>query len=361
MMKAAVCYEFGKPLVIEDVNLEPPRKGQVKVRLAATAVCHSDIHALRGDLRGVLPIVAGHESAGYIAEVGDGVTSVKVGDPVVVSLISSCGECLYCRSGFPHLCETEMPLTKNSPLTNQKGERLTNLFRTATLAEYSIVDKSQVVKIPPEMPMDRAALLGCGVITGFGSVVNRAQVKALESVVVIGIGGVGLNSVQGAAFSGAYPVIAVDVLDSKLKAALDFGATHTVNAKEVDPVEAVKKLTSGRGTDYAFITVGSCAAIVQGLHMCGRRGTVVNIGLPSMQDSLTLSPFEFIGMEKVMTGSFMGSTNLPVHIPELITLYQAKKLKLDELITKRYSLDRVNEAIEAVEKGEALRNVIIFE
>lgn len=360
MMKAAVCYEFGKPLVIEDVNLEPPQKGQVKVKLAATAVCHSDIHALRGELPGVLPIVAGHESSGYVEEVGEGVISVKPGDPVVVSLISSCGECLYCRTGFPHLCETQMPLAKNSPLTNKNGQRLTNLFRTATLAEYSVIDKSQVVKIPPEMPMDRAALLGCGVITGFGSVLNRAQVKPLSSVVVIGIGGVGLNSVQGAAFSGAYPVIAVDVLDSKLKAAMDFGATHTVNAKQGDPIEEVKKLTSGRGADYVFITVGNCAAISQGVQMCARRGTTVVIGLPSVKDSLTLPPFDFIGPEKVLTGSFMGSTNLQVDIPKLVTLYQAGKLKLDELITKRYPLEQVNEAIEAVERGEALRNVIMI-
>jgi len=356
-MKAAVCYEFGKPLVIEDINIDPPGKGQVKVRLAATAVCHSDIHAIRGELPGETPIVAGHESSGYIEEVGEGVKGVKAGDPVVVSLITSCGECYYCRIGLPHLCETQFPGT---PLSNKKGQRLSNFVRVASFAEYTVVDRSQVVKIPENMPMDRAALLACGVITGFGSVVSRAQVKALSSVVVIGTGGVGLNSIQGAAFAGAYPVIAVDVLDTKLEAAKKFGATHTVNARETDPIEAVKKLTAGRGADYVFVTVGNAAAVQQGVRMTGKRGSTVIVGLPPAKDLITFSPFEFIGTEKILTGSMMGSTNLQVHIPQLVALYQAGKLKLDELITAHFTLDQINEAIEAVEQGKALRNIIMF-
>jgi Zn-dependent alcohol dehydrogenase len=235
------------------------------------------------------------------------------------------------------------------------------MFKVGSFAEYTIVDQSQVVKVPSNMPLDRAALLACGVITGFGSVVWRMAVKAINSVVVIGTGGVGLNAVQGAAFTGAYPVIAVDVLDSKLEAAKKFGATHVVNAKQGDPIDAVRKLTSGRGADYVFVTVGSAAAMKQGFQMSGKRGTTVLVGLPTPNDnSLTLSPFEFIGVEKVMTGSFMGSANLAVDIPNLVTLYQAGKLKLDELITNRYPLEKINEAIEAVEKGQALRNVIVF-
>lgn len=358
-MKAAVCYEFGKPLVVEDIEIGHPNGRQVKVRLAATAICGSDIHFLREDAPGKkTPAVAGHESSGYIEEIGPEVTSVKPGDPVVVSLISSCGYCLYCATGVPHLCET--PLPRGNHLHNHKGEVLDIFVRTGTFAEYAIVDQSQTVKIAGDIPMDRAALLGCGVITGFGAVVNRAQVKALSSVVVIGTGGVGLNAIQGAAFSGAYPVIAVDVLDNKLKAAMEFGATHTVNSAQGDPIEAVKKLTSGRGADYVFVTVGSVPAIRQGFSMSGKRGMTVIVGIPSRKDSLALSPMEFIGSERVLTGCSMGSTNMRVHIPQLIQLYRAGRLKLDELITGRYPLEKVNEAIESVEKGEALRNVIIF-
>jgi Zn-dependent alcohol dehydrogenase len=359
-VKAAVCYEFGKPLVVEEVDMDPPQKGEVKIRLAATAVCHSDIHAIRGELFHQPPMVAGHESAGYVEEVGEGVTLVKPGDPVTLSLVASCGKCLYCQTGRSHMCEAKWPLDKESRLHNKKGQPLKHVFKTASFAEYAIVDESQAVPIPEDMPMDRAALLGCGVITGFGAVVNRAQVQPLSSVVVIGTGGVGLNSVQGAAFSGAYPVIAVDVSDTKLKAAQVFGATHTVNAAEVNAIEAVKQLTSGRGADYVFVAVGSAAIIEQGFAMSGPRGTTVIIGLPEINKNISMQPYAFLRPEKVLMGSFMGTVNLSVDIPKLVELYRSGKLKLDELITARYSLEQINEAIESVERGEALRNVIMF-
>jgi S-(hydroxymethyl)glutathione dehydrogenase/alcohol dehydrogenase len=360
-MKAAVCREFGKPLVVEDVQIDPPQRGQVQVRLAATAICHSDIHIIRGELGGAVPLVAGHESAGYVAKVGEGVTSVKAGDPVVVSLIMSCGKCFYCGRGLPHLCEAKKSLQREPSLHSKKGENINASLNTATFAEYSNVDQSQVVKIPAELGMDRAALLACGVITGFGAAVNLAEVKAGSSAVIIGVGGVGLNSIQGAAFSGAFPLIAVDVLENKLKAARAFGATHTVNAKEGDPIEAVKKLTAGRGADYVFVTVGNLECMKQGAMMAGKRGLTVLVGLPQFKDILGLSPFDFIGNEKFLTGCYMGSTNLQADIPRMVALYQAGKLKLDELITGHYPLERINQAIEAVEKGEALRNVIMFE
>jgi S-(hydroxymethyl)mycothiol dehydrogenase len=208
--------------------------------------------------------------------------------------------------------------------------------------------------------MDSAALLGCGVITGFGAVVNRARVRPGHSAVIIGTGGVGINSIQGAKFSGAYPIIAVDVLDNKLTMAKSFGATHTINAKNEDPVAKVKQLTEGRGANFVFVTVGSCDAIKQGIAMCGPRGMTVEVGLPSFKDTMTISPHEFIRFEKVLTGSFMGTTKLTIDIPELVTFYKAGMLKLDELITKRFSLDQINEAIDLVIRGEALRNVIVF-
>ncbi|HEX7475251.1 MAG TPA: Zn-dependent alcohol dehydrogenase [Dehalococcoidales bacterium] len=360
-MKAAVCYELGKPLVVEDINIDAPKKGEVKVKMAATAICHSDIHALRGELGPQVPVVGGHESAGYVDAIGEGVDTVKIGDPVIVSLVASCGHCYYCRKGQPHLCEFNWPLMTESRFKNKKGQSLAQMFKVGSFAEFTIVDQSQVVKVPQDMPLDRAALLACGVITGFGAVVWRMAVKAINSVVVIGTGGVGLNAIQGAAFTGAYPVIAVDVLDSKLEAAKKFGATHVINAKQGDPIEAVKKLTSGRGADYVFVTVGSSSAMAQGFRMSGKRGTTVLVGLPTPNDpTMALSPFEFIGTERVMTGGFMGSANLAIDIPNLVSLYKAGKLKLDELITNRYPLDKINEAIESVEKGQALRNVIVF-
>jgi Zn-dependent alcohol dehydrogenase len=236
------------------------------------------------------------------------------------------------------------------------------MARIGGFAEYCLIDQSQAVKIPKDMPLDRAALLACGFITGFGAVVKRAQVKSLSSVVVVGTGGVGLSAVQGAALSGAYPVIAVDVLDNKMEAARSFGASHTVNAKRDDAVEAVKELTHRRGADYVFVTAaGSNLAIQQGLSMAGQRGTIVIIGLPEGGIvSLSFPAYDFIHSERVITGGSMGSTNLKVDIPQLVELYQAGRIKLDELITGRYRLEQINEAIESVLRGEALRNVIIF-
>jgi len=356
-MKAAVCYEFGKPLVVEDVDIDPPQKGEVKVRMGVTAICHSDIHVIRGERGGRPPIVAGHESAGYIEELGENVTSVQPGDTVVVSLLTSCKRCLQCISGRPHLCDTRS-LPREIRLHNKRGQGLNHMARTASFAEYAIVDESQVAPIPKDMPIEQAALLACGVITGFGAVVNRAQVEASSSVVVVGTGGVGLNSVQGAAFSGAYPVIAVDLSDSKLEAAKAFGATHIVKADAEDAVDSVKQLTSGRGADYVFVTVGSTAAVQQGYLMSGPRGMTVVVGLTPIGETVTLPPY--LPGERMFTSSSMGTTRLSVEIPKLVALYQAGHLKLDELITGRYPLEQINEAIEAVERGEALRNIIVF-
>ena len=358
-MKAAVCYEFNKPLVIDELDIEKPHKGEVKVRISVTAICHSDIHFINGDMGGNLPFVPGHESAGYIEEVGEGVTSVKRGDPVVLSLLRSCGQCLFCKTGRPNMCEAKWPLDTESRLRNKQGQSIGHGVRVGSFAEYVVADQSQVVKIPANMPMDRAALLSCGVITGYGAVVNRAKVEPANSVVVIGVGGVGLNAIQGAAICGAYPIIAVDRLDSKLETSRQFGATHILNTTKVkDPVQAIKEMTAGRGADYVFITVGNTAAVRQGLYMTGRRGMAVIIGLAT--DPMTSVPMEYIDDEKLLTGSFMGSTNLQIDIPRMVTLYQAGILKLDELISNRYPLDRINEAIEEVKKGEVLRNLIVF-
>ncbi len=365
-MKAAVCYEYGKPLVIEEVDMDPPKRGEIKVRLAATAICHSDIRQVRESRSGnplpPVPFVSGHECAGYVEELGEGVTSsVKPGDPAVVAHMAYCGRCFYCRTGRPHLCNFEFLLDRESRIRNKHEQYLGPVIGIAGFAEYVIVDESQVIRIPADMPMDRAALLACGVITGFGSVVNRARVEPNSSVVVIGTGGIGLNAIQGAFFVGANPIIAVDVVDSKLEAARAFGATHTINSKKEDPVKVVKQLTDGRGADYIFVAVGSNSALVQGFWMSGPRGMTVIIGLPSMSEAtLSLPIHAFVKDERVIAGGYMGSTNLSVDIPRLVSLYQSGRLKLDELITRRYPLEKINEAIESAEKGEALRNVIMF-
>jgi S-(hydroxymethyl)glutathione dehydrogenase / alcohol dehydrogenase len=360
-MKAAVCYEFGKPLVVEEINIDPPKKGEVKVKMVATAICHSDIHQVREKRGNAIPFVSGHECAGYVVEVGEGVVSVKPGDPAIVSHMSACGKCFYCITGRPHLCNADWPLLHESRLSTKSGQRMVPVIGLSGFAEYVIADQSQVVKIPPDMPMDRAALLACGVITGFGAVVNRAKVEPNSSVVVIGTGGVGLNCIQGAAFVGANPIVAVDVFDNKLEAARVFGATHVINSKKEDALKAVKQITNGYGANYIFVAVGSNSAVVQAFWMSGPRGTTIIIGLPSMSEAVLSLPIHaFVKDERVLTGGYMGSTNIAVDIPRLVALYKGGRLKLDELITKRYSLEGINEAIEAAERGEALRNVIIF-
>jgi Zn-dependent alcohol dehydrogenase len=361
-MKAAVCYEFGKPLVIEDVDLEPPEEGEVKIRVVATAVCHSDLHCISGELPGTLPGVPGHETAGYVEEVGKNVTSVKPGEPVIVSTVTSgCGQCYYCTIGLRHLCERRKPLPPHH--RSKSGQPLAPMAGpVGGFAEYTVVSETQVAVIPEVLSMDRAALISCGVLTGFGAVYNRAQVRLLDSVVVIGSGGVGLNAIQAAALAGAYPVIAVDISDSKLDTARIFGATHTVNpAKEEDPVKSVQQMTSGRGADYVFVTVGSADAVKQGFFMSGQRGMTVVIGLIPMKESISFSTFDFVMGERVLTGCGGGSPRLNIDVPRLIELYREGRLKLDELITDRYPLEKINEAIEATARGEALRNIIMFE
>lgn len=361
-MKAAVCREFRSPLVLEELTMRAPHDDEVRVKVAATAVCHSDLHDVNGDFGGGLPFVGGHETSGYVEEVGAKVTTVKAGDPVIVSLLESCGKCYYCVTGRPYFCDTKVTYDVYGTLQDAKGEDVIQKARVAGFAEKVLVHESQLVKIDPGFPMDVASLLACGVTTGYGAVVNRAQVPPMSSVVVIGTGGVGINSVQGAVVCGANPIIAVDILDSKLARAKEFGATHGVNAKAGDPVAAVKELTGGKGADYAFVTVGSSVALQQAFAMLARRGSAVMVGLPPATDPpVTLPAGEFALTEKTITGGYMGSICLQVDIPGIIGLYKAGRYKLDELITGRYPFSRINDAMQSSASGEALRNVILFD
>lgn len=360
-MKAAVSYDVTQPMVIEEVSLDPPQQGEVKVRVAACAICHSDVHYLRGEWEIPRPFVAGHETAGVVVETGPGVTLVESGDRVVVSLLRSCGRCDFCLSGVPNHCSAVWPLDTESRIRNAAGQRIKHGVRVAGFAEYAIVDQSQLARIPDSMSLQAASLLACGVITGFGAVVNTAQVETGSVVVVIGTGGVGLNSVQGAVLSGASRLVAVDLLPNKLAAARQFGATDLVNAAEVDPVKAVKTLTGGRMADYVFVTVGSERAIAQAVAMVRPAGTVVLVGMPPENLNFSLSARDLAYRGLRVLGSFMGSTRLQIDIPRLIAHYEHGNLQLDELITKTWPLEQINEAVASMERGEALRNVIVFE
>ena len=359
-MKAAICYEPGKPLLIEEVTLDPPQHDEVAVRLAATAICHSDIHYLRGEWTPTFPIVAGHESAGIVEEVGEGVTYVKPGDRVIVSLLRNCGHCFYCMTGLPNLCSGTFALDTESRLHNGQGELVYQGVKVGGFADYAVVHQSQVVHVPEEVELDRASLLACGVLTGVGAVVNTAQTRPGSSVVVIGCGGVGLNAIQGAVIAGATRIIALDMVDLKLVAARDFGATHTLHAQQENIRQTIRGLTEGRGADYVFVTVGSTAAVQMGLTLLRRAGSLVIVGMPQAGATTPLPVINVATMGLKILGSFMGSSRLSVDIPWLIEMYQQKRLKLDELITARYPLEQINEAIEATEKGQALRNVIVW-
>lgn len=359
-MQAAVCRAFGEPLVIEEVALDPPGKGEIAVDLAACAICHSDIIFADGGWGGQLPAVYGHEAAGVVRAVGQGVEGVKPGDHVVVTLIRSCGHCGSCAQGAPVTCETTFPRDTQTPLHRPNGDGLTQGLRTGAFAESVVVDASQVVVIPPSVPLDAASLLACGVITGFGAVTNTAALRPGTTAAVIGAGGVGLNSVQGTAISGARMVIALDLVESKLEAARRFGATHAVNAGAPDAVEQVRRLAGGRGVDYVFITVGAKAAIPQALGMVARSGTVVLVGMPPSGVTVAVDPGDIAHNNLRVLGSKMGGARIQADIPRLVTLYREGRLKLDELISGRYPLARINEAIASARSGAALRNVIVF-
>ena len=360
-MKAAVCREFGKPLVIEDLTLDAPQSEEVRIKVVACAICHSDILYWSGGWGGSLPAVYGHETAGIVEEIGPNVSNVSVGDRVVVTLVRSCGTCHYCARGQQHLCESSFGLNETTRLHDAAGDPVLQALNTAGFAEEVVVHKSQIVKVDEDMSLESASLLACGVITGLGAVVNTAKVPFGSSVVVIGCGGVGLNSVQGARLSGASPLIAVDLVDSKLEAAKDFGATHTINPANENASDVVRSLTNGRGADYVMMAAGSGKAIEQGLELIGKGGTLVLVGMPASGVKMIVEAANFAGDSQTILGSKMGSTQLQIDIPKLVELYREGRLMLDELITKRYPLEEINEAFAAVERGEALRNVIVFD
>jgi len=360
-MKAAVCHAFGEPLVIEDIEIAEPGAGEIKVRMEAVAICHSDIHYAEGAWGGPLPAVYGHEAAGTIETVGPGVTDLAPGDFVVVTLIRSCGHCYHCARGKRTICEHEFPLDVEGPLSYADGSPIKQSMRTGAFAEYITVDRSQAAKISSDVRKECAALLGCGVITGLGAVTNTAQIPVGSTVAVIGTGGVGLNSVQGAALAGARTIVALDVSAGKRQTALEFGATHAVDPMANDARDQVLAATDGRGADYVFVTVGAPQAYDSSISLLAPGGAVVYVGMPPVGSTTSLEPLSVADYQHRVLGSSMGSTHVQQDIPALVQLYKQGRLKLDELVSNTYPLEQINEAIAEVKKGEVLRNVIVFD
>lgn len=359
-MRAAVCRAFGEPLVIEEIGIAAPQRGELRVEVAACAICQSDIHYARGAWGGELPAVFGHEAAGVVAEIGAGVQGFVPGDHVVVTLIRACGTCEACGRGEDVLCGQRFPLDEQSPLTALDGSSIVQGLRTGAFAEQVVVDASQAVVVPATIPFDRAALLGCGVITGFGAAVNTAQVETGSSVVVFGTGGVGLNAVQGAAIAGASTIVAVDPSAAKRAVAVVFGATHVVDPDADDVVGVVADVTGGRGVDTVIITVGAPQPVEQGTRLLRRGGTMVIVGMPPSGVTASIDPGVVANDGHRIVGSKMGASRIAVDIPNLVSLYRDGRLRLDELISARGSLDQINELLAAASNGSAIRNVIVF-
>jgi S-(hydroxymethyl)glutathione dehydrogenase / alcohol dehydrogenase len=359
-MRAAVCREFGEPLVVEDLVLDPPGTGEIAVDVAACAICHSDIIYAEGGWGGALPAVYGHEAAGVVTAVGVGVRGFESGDRVVVTLIRSCGNCPACAQGTPVTCEMRFALDARSPLHRPDGEPLVQGLRTAAFAERVVVDASQAVGIPDSLALDAASLLACGVITGVGAVTNTAAMRPGASAVVIGAGGVGLNTIPGAVIAGARVVIALDVVDAKLEAARRFGATHALRGDAAGAIDEVRRLAGGRGADYVFVAVGARPAFEQAFAMAARSGAVVLVGIPASGVTVQFDPGSIASDNQRVLGSKMGGARIRDDVPKLIALYEAGVLKLDELISGRYPLERINEAIASVKRGNALRNIVVF-
>lgn len=364
-MKAAVLYERNALVKMEDVDLDAPKPGEVLVKVAANGVCHSDYSVINGVVPLPLPIVLGHEGAGTVEEVGTGVILVKPGDHVVLSAIPYCGHCYYCSLGEFVQCDNTAVVMGRGTMPDgtsrlrKNGTALHHMVGLSSMAQYAVVAERACIKIPTEVSLQTACLVGCGVMTGVGAAINTANVAVGSSAVVIGCGGVGVNVIQGCALAGAASIIAVDLLDNKLEAATRFGATHTVNPQREDVLKTIRALTDGRGADYAFEVIGSGKTIEMAYACVRRRGMAVVVGAAAREDRVTLPAASFLG-EKILKGSAYGSSRPRADLPRLIDLYLKKKLKLDELVTRTYRLDQVNEAMTALEKGEVIRSVVVM-
>lgn len=366
LIKAAVARAINE-LTIEEIELDAPKAGEVLVKMRAAGVCHSDLHTYKGELRSTPPIVLGHEGAGVVEAVGPGVTKVKPGDAVVINWLPGCMECPTCLAGRPTLCETFPATTFASAMPDgtsrhrtQDGLTLKPYLSSATMADHAVIHQNGIVPLMEGVPFEVAAVIGCAVLTGVGAVLNQAQVKPGSSAAVIGCGGVGLSALLGCKLAGCYPLIAVDVVESKLEFARELGASHVVNSKDPDALKHIKSIT-GNGPDYAFDSVGIGPTINQALQCVRPDGTAVVMGLGAVKTEISLPPAALVLGNRRLMGSFAGSGKPLVDLPKLMQLYKAGRLDLDALISKRYPLEQLPQAFDDMEAGRVARSVLVFD
>ena len=360
-MKAAVFHAANQPLTIEEVELTKPKSREVLLRTAFAGLCHSDLHFIDGLYPHPTPCVLGHESAGIVEAVGDGVTYVKPGDHVITCLSVFCGTCPQCVTGHPNLCENtevKLPPGVSRRLTWKGGELMNQFLNLSSFAEQMLVHENSMVKIDPDIPLDRAALVGCGVMTGVGAVFNAAKVEPGATVAVIGCGGVGLSAVNGAALAGAERIIAIDTVASKLEIARELGATDTLNASNADPVKEVRDMTGG-GVHYSFEALGTKNTAEQAFGMLRPGGTATIIGMVPLGVKIELHGYDFL-RDRKLQGTSMGGNRFRVDMPRLLSLWRQGRLKLDHLISGRLKLDQINDGFAALKSGAPVRQVIDF-
>jgi NDMA-dependent alcohol dehydrogenase len=366
--RAAVVHEPGKPIEIEELDLDGPRDGEVLIKYLYSGLCHSDLHIVLGDLAGRLPMVLGHEGAGIVEEVGPGVTRVKPGDHVVCSFVPACGVCRYCATGRQSICDLGANTLEGSlpgprfPISGPGGE-YGAMCMLGTFSQYGVIHQASCVKVDDDLPLDKAVLVGCGVPTGWGSAVNTANVSPGDTVVIFGIGGIGINAVQGARYAGAKNVIAIDPLENKREKAMELGATHAF-ASAAELQEPLVNMTRGQLADSAIITVGLVdeQVVAEGFNAIGKGGTVVVTGLNKLEEpTIHLSGSILTLFRKTVKGSLFGDCNPTFDIPKILGLYQSGDLKLDELITRTYTLDQVNEGYDDLQAGKNIRGVMVHE
>jgi S-(hydroxymethyl)glutathione dehydrogenase/alcohol dehydrogenase len=358
-VRAAVLSGVGSPLVAADVELEPLRPGQVRVRIEASGVCHSDLSLQDGTLPTPFPVVPGHEGAGVVVEVGDGVTTVAPGDHVILSWVAPCRRCPACLEGQVELCEHGIDHAYTAPYAQSGGDPVWAGLGVGAFAEETVVPEAAAIPVDREFPLELAALIGCGVATGVGAVLRSAGVPPGASVAVIGCGGVGLSAVQGARLAGAWPIVAVDVVAGKLELARRCGATHVIDASGTDPVEAVRALTGGRGVAYAFEVVGRSSTITQAYAMARRGGTVTVVGAGAFDDPVTLSAMQLMADAKTVRGCVYGATDPRRDFPALVAHAQRGALDLGLLVSDRIGLAGLDDALQAMARGEVARTLLI--
>ena len=365
-MEQPAPYAESKPLAIEELDLDGPGPGEVLVQVEAAGLCHSDLSVINGSRPRVMPMVLGHEAAGVVRETGPGVAGLKSGDRVVFSYVPICGHCAPCAAGRASLCEEGMKANVAGTLLSgarrfrhAKHPTLNHHLGVSGFSEFTVAAQESLVKTDADLPSQKAALFGCAVMTGVGAIVNTAKVEAGASVAVFGMGGVGLSAVMGAKLAGAQPIIAVDLLDDKLALAAKLGATHTVNARKSNPVEAIRDLTRG-GAQYVIECSGHEAVGQQAFEATRRGGETVYVGLPHPAKRLALSPVTIVGEERTVRGSYMGSAVPSRDIPRYIALYRAGRLPVDALVSRTITFEELNAAFDTLDRGEAVRQILTF-